>query len=81
MFTISEMKVIRLAYEGCPTKVIAQRLYRTEGTVKGILTAIYKKLNISTRYELIVVCAKNKSMISDARIIKGSWEINRGPIE
>ena len=50
--TASERRVARLAAEGRTNREIAQSLFVSARTVEGHLTAVYRKLDISSRDEL-----------------------------
>ena len=52
--TSREMDVFRLIVDGRTTPQISQELYLSESTVKKHITNIFKKMNISNRYELII---------------------------
>jgi DNA-binding NarL/FixJ family response regulator len=47
-----ELEVVRLVNSGCSNKEIAYTLQLSEGTVKVHLNNIFRKLNVSTRFEL-----------------------------
>jgi DNA-binding NarL/FixJ family response regulator len=53
-----EMEVVFLINTGIKNAQAADRLFVTEKTVKYHLTNIYKKLQIKSRTELIVMCNK-----------------------
>ena len=44
---------------GLSNKEIAQKLYITEKTVKAHFSSIYRKMNVSTRSQAIVVAVKS----------------------
>jgi DNA-binding NarL/FixJ family response regulator len=50
-------QVVALVCRGLTNKMIAEKLGVSEGTVKGHLHAIYGKLGILSRYQLIMVLA------------------------
>ena len=52
--TEREREVITLVGEGLRNKLIAERLYISEATVRHHLTAIFAKLDISDRFELAI---------------------------
>lgn len=49
--TDRERQVLRLAAEGLTTELIAQRIYRSEGTVRNYLSEAISKLNARNRVE------------------------------
>ena len=52
--TPTELKVVRLLENGAQNKEIADRLGVTESTVKNHLHALYSKLNVANRRDLMV---------------------------
>ena len=54
VLTRREKEVMRLLVKGLRNRVIADRLTISEGTVKVHLHAIYEKLNVESRVELIL---------------------------
>src|SRR5215813_5453428 len=54
MLTDREREVITLVGAGLRNKLIAERLYISEATVRHHLTAIFAKLDISDRFELAI---------------------------
>jgi len=50
-----EVEVLQLAKRGLPNPQIAQALHISPGTVRNHLSAIYRKLNVHTRYEALQV--------------------------
>jgi two-component system nitrate/nitrite response regulator NarL len=52
--TEREREVIRLIGEGLKNKQIAERLYISETTVRHHLTAIFSKLSVADRLELVI---------------------------
>ncbi|HET7711148.1 MAG TPA: response regulator transcription factor [Thermoanaerobaculia bacterium] len=56
--TAREFEVFRVAATGVPNREIAQRLFISEGTVKMHLHAIYEKLGLSGRVELMAHAQK-----------------------
>ena len=57
--TTRELEVIRLVGEGLKNKVIGERLFISEVTVHHHLTAIYSKLGVVDRLELIIYAYRN----------------------
>lgn len=55
-----EMSVLKAAVSGDATKVMAQKLFLSEGTVHNYLSAIFSKLGVHNRLEAIEVAKKNK---------------------
>lgn len=55
-----EMSVLKAATSGDVTKVMAQKLFLSEGTVRNYLSAIFSKLGVHNRLEAIEVAKKNK---------------------
>lgn len=55
-----EMSVLKVAVSGDATKVMAQKLFLSEGTVRNYLSAIFSKLGVHNRLETIEVAKKNK---------------------
>lgn len=55
-----EMSVLKAATSGNATKVMAQKLFLSEGTVRNYLSAIFSKLGVHNRLEAIEVAKKNK---------------------
>lgn len=60
--TSRERKIIHTIVEenGAPNKLIAQKLFISEHTLRNHLTSIYQKLGVSNRLELYVYAAKNR---------------------
>ena len=54
VLTAREVEIARLAGTGMRNKEIAEKLFIAEGTVKVHLHSIYDKLNVRTRYELML---------------------------
>ena len=50
-----EVEVLRLAKRGLPNPQIAQALHISPGTVRNHLSAIYRKLDVHSRYEALQV--------------------------
>ena len=50
-----EVAVLQLAKRGLPNPQIAQALHISPGTVRNHLSAIYRKLNVHTRYEALQI--------------------------
>ncbi|MCE5959676.1 response regulator transcription factor [Pediococcus pentosaceus] len=55
-----EMSVLKAAVSGDATKVMAQKLFLSEGTVRNYLSAIFSKLGVHNRLEAVEVAKKNK---------------------
>jgi two-component system, NarL family, nitrate/nitrite response regulator NarL len=55
-----EQQVVTLVCEGLSNKEIARRLGVTEGTVKGHLHLIYKKLGVRSRTHLLIRFRKSQ---------------------
>ncbi len=55
-----EMSVLKAAVSGDATKVMAQKLFLSEGTVRNYLSAIFSKLGVHNRLEAIEVAKINK---------------------
>jgi len=55
--TERQQEVAALACQGLSNRIIADKLGLTEGTVKIHLVAIYKKLDVSSRTELMIALA------------------------
>ncbi len=58
-----EAEVAELVAEGLSNKVVANRLFVTEKTVKFHLTNIYRKMGVKSRAQLIVWCVPHFSFI------------------
>jgi two-component system nitrate/nitrite response regulator NarL len=54
MLTERQRQVVTFVCDGLPNKMIARKLGVTEGTVKIHLHAIFKKLNVHSRTDLMV---------------------------
>ena len=52
ILTPREIEIVRMVAEGLRNKVIAERLYMSEGTVKVHLHNIYEKLKVNSRLQL-----------------------------
>jgi DNA-binding NarL/FixJ family response regulator len=52
--TERELEVIRLVAEGLHNKEVASRLFISEATVKHHLTSVFSKLELSSRFALII---------------------------
>ena len=50
-----EVEVLQLAKRGLPNPQIAQALHISPGTVRNHLSAIYRKLDVHTRYEALQI--------------------------
>ena len=59
--TASERRVARLAAEGRTNREVAQSLFVTARTVEGHLTAVYRKLDLSSREQLPAALAAESS--------------------
>jgi DNA-binding NarL/FixJ family response regulator len=57
--TDREREVIALVCEGLQNKTIGQRLYITETTVRHHLTAIFDRLRVTNRLELVIYAYRN----------------------
>jgi len=53
-----EVEVLQLAKRGLPNPQIAQALHISPGTVRNHLSAIYRKLDVHTRYEALQIAAE-----------------------
>ena len=62
ILTPRELEIVRMTTSGLQTKTIVERLNISEGTVKTHLHAIYKKLQVRSRADLILYC-KNKGIV------------------
>ena len=58
-FTEREREVLTLVVEGYHNHQISERLHISMGTVKNHLKSIYKKLNVHTRVEAVLVALKH----------------------
>jgi len=56
-----ERKIVTLVGEGFKNKGIAKRLFVSESTVRHHLTSIFKKLDVSSRSELIILVQRHLS--------------------
>jgi len=52
ILTPREIEIVRMVVEGLRNKVIAERLYLSEGTIKVHLHNIYEKLKVNSRLQL-----------------------------
>lgn len=57
--TAREVEVLRIAATGAPNREIARRLFISEGTVKMHLHAIYEKLSLTGRVELMAYARRH----------------------
>lgn len=57
--TEREREVVALVGEGLRNKQIADRLFISEGTVRNHLTTIFSKLEVSDRFELIMLAYRH----------------------
>jgi len=62
MLTPREVEIAKLAGAGLRNKEIAERLFISEGTVKVHMHSVYEKLNVKTRYELMLY-VRDKGLI------------------
>ena len=53
LLSARELEILRLVAQGLSNKEIGSRLSITEGTVKNRLSAIYRKLGVSSRREAV----------------------------
>jgi two-component system nitrate/nitrite response regulator NarL len=60
--TERERSITTLVGEGLKNKGIAKRLFVSESTVRHHLTSIFKKLDISSRFELIILVQRQQSI-------------------
>jgi DNA-binding NarL/FixJ family response regulator len=60
--TERERRVVALVGEGLKNKGIAKRLFVSESTVRHHLTSIFKKLDVSSRSELIILVQRQRSI-------------------
>jgi DNA-binding NarL/FixJ family response regulator len=58
--TKRELEVISLIAEGLKNRVIAERLFISEATVRNHLTSIHSKLGVSNRSELVVYALRHQ---------------------
>jgi len=57
VLTNRQQQVATLVCDGLSNRLIARKLGLTEGTIKIHLVAIYKKLDVSSRTELMIALA------------------------
>jgi DNA-binding NarL/FixJ family response regulator len=57
--SIQERNIVRSLKQGKSNRAIASELFLTTGTVKNYLSAIYKKLNVSSRSETVAYLHEN----------------------
>lgn len=57
-----EVEILRLAKRGLPNPQIAQALHISPGTVRNHLSAIYRKLDVHSRHEALLVAEKRQSI-------------------
>lgn len=55
-----EVEILRLAKRGLPNPQIAQALHISPGTVRNHLSAIYRKLDVHSRHEALLVAEKRQ---------------------
>lgn len=60
LLTEREREVVTLVSEGLKNKGIAERLFISETTVRHHLTSIFSKLEVSNRFELIILLHQQK---------------------
>jgi DNA-binding NarL/FixJ family response regulator len=65
MLNVREMQIFKLAAKGLKSKEIAQELNLNVRTIKGYLSNIYSKLNVSSRTEAVIVGLRNGLLNSD----------------
>lgn len=58
--TEREITVLKAAVGGDATKIMAQKLFLSEGTVRNYLSAVFSKLGVHNRLEAIELAKKNK---------------------
>lgn len=66
--TLREMEVVELVCKGLKNKVIAEKLFITETTVRHHLTSVFNKIEISSRLELVVYAFKNGLVASPEKL-------------
>jgi two-component system response regulator DegU len=59
LLTVQERNIVRMLKQGKSNQTIASELFLTKGTVKNYLSAIYKKLNVSSRAKTIAYLHEN----------------------
>lgn len=62
LLTERERDILRLAQRGLPNPQIAQALHLSPGTVRNHLSAIYRKLDVHSRYEALAI-AQERGLI------------------
>lgn len=62
LLTERERDILRLAQRGLPNPQIAQALHLSPGTIRNHLSAIYRKLDVHSRYEALAI-AEERSLI------------------
>ena len=65
--TEREREVVTLVGEGLKNKQIAERLFISETTVRHHLTSIFSKLDVASRFELIIFVYRHKSMVPSSK--------------
>jgi two-component system nitrate/nitrite response regulator NarL len=60
LLTEREREVVTLVSEGLKNKDIAERLFISETTVRHHLTSIFSKLDVASRFELIILLHQQK---------------------
>jgi len=61
--TSREREVSVLVAEGLSNKQIGDRLFISPTTVRHHLTSIFRKLELSSRFELIVLCYRHRLVV------------------
>ena len=64
-----EVEVTELVSKGFSNREIAGKLFITEKTVKFHLTNVYKKMQVSSRAQLIVWCMPHLSFEGSSRVV------------
>jgi DNA-binding NarL/FixJ family response regulator len=65
ILNVREMQIFKLAAKGLKSKEIAQEVNLNVRTIKGYLSNIYSKLNVSSRTEAVIVGLRNGLLNSD----------------
>lgn len=65
--TEREREVVTLVGEGLKNKQIAERLFISETTVRHHLTSIFSKLDVASRFELIILVYRHKSIVPSSK--------------
>lgn len=61
--TEREHEVVKLIFEGCSNRQIAQQLSISETTVRHHLSSVFSKLEVSSRLALVVYAHRHKAML------------------